>query len=491
MKRFPLFVLSTSLLTSAPLFPQEAIDDDVIARIRIEGFQHSRVMEMASEMTDLLGPRLTGSRDMRRAQQWAAEKMRSMGLDNVSIEPFAEHGSSWDNDYTSLHLIEPDYQPLIGYPYAFTPGTDGRLRAPVKAAVIRRRADFDRYRGQLSGYIVLSGPPAEIPPRFDPDAKRASDEELAAMNTATIAMPRGIGQDDMVWDERIMAFVPPEEPDRFEPLQATREEIDAFTLEVEAFYKAEGVALILDPAPGRDGTVFVAGRPGSRYDRSYASMVAALPRVALAAEHYNRIFRLVSNGHGATVEAQINNALGDGAKASNVFGDLRGGDLADQLVMAGGHFDSWHSSTGATDDAAGCAVVLEALRILQAVGVQPRRTIRAALWSWEEGGKVGSRAYFDTQFTPGSRAHGRISAYFGQDNGSGQYRGIYLGGNDRVRPIFQAWMQPFSDLGMTALTINNSYGTDHGGIQHGRYSRIPVHSGSNRLRHANPPFKHG
>ncbi len=457
-----LLLLSLTFLAGSP-GAEEIIDQDVIAKIREEGFQRSQVMDIAFEMTDVLGPRLTGSRDMRRAQEWATARMTSFGLTNVVTEPFGPTVASWDNDYTSIHLIEPDYQPLIGYPYAFTPGTNGKLRKEVKLAIIRRPGDFDQYRGKLAGAIVLSGPPVELPPRFEADASRFTDEELVNKAASTLASPFGVGQTGMVWDERLMSFIEAEDAERVDPLSPTREQMEAFTQEIEAFYKAEGVAVVVDPAPGRDGTVFVTGRPGSRFDRSYASAEEALPRIALAAEHYNRLYRLVKKGHPVRLEVEIVNALEDGAVAKNVLGEIRGTNLADEIVMVGGHFDSWHAGTGATDDAAGCVVVLEALRILKAIGVKPRRTIRAALWSWEEGGKTGSRSYVTEHFgsaTSATRAHGKLSVYFNQDNGTGQYRGVYLSGNEQARSIFSAWMQPFSDLKMTTLTSDSSFGVD-------------------------------
>lgn len=442
---------------------QEIVDQEVIGKIREEGFQRSQVMDIAFEMTDLMGPRVTGSRDMRKAQEWAMAKMSSLGLTNINVEPFGPTVASWDNDYTSLHLLEPDYQPLIGYPYAFTPGTAGKLRRDVKIAIIRRPGDFDQYRGKLDGAIVLSGPPLELPPRFEADAGRFTDEELAEQAGSTLASPFGIGQNELTWDDDVMSFTVPEDPERVELLAPTRDERDAFVREIEAFYKAEGVAAVLDRAPGRDGTVFVSGRPGSRYDRSYAGVENSLPRIALAAEHYNRLYRLAKKGHQVKVEVEVINAVADGSTGRNVFGEIEGTDLSDEIVMAGGHFDSWHSGTGATDDGAGTAVVIEALRILQAINIKPRRTIRAALWSWEEGGKTGSRAYVDEHYGSAespTRDHGRLSVYFNQDNGTGQFRGVYLSGNEQARSILSAWMQPFTDLKMTTLTSNSTFGVD-------------------------------
>jgi hypothetical protein len=436
-------------------------EDDVPARIREEGFQRSQVMDFAFTMTDVLGPRLTSSRGEKKAQEWAQSKMGEIGLSRVVREPFGTHEASWDNLYTSLHLLEPDYQPLIGYPYAFTPGTSGKLIAEAKIAVIRGREDFERFRGMLRGAVVLTAPPRSIPPRFESDAARFSSEELRALEESTIASRFGAGQDDYVWDERSMTFVLRDEPR--DALDPSREEIEDFRNEVQSFYKSEGAAAVLDPAPGRDGTVFVDGRPGSRYDRSLKGALEAPTRIALAVEHYNRIYRLVDRGIPVKLELEVRTQLdADDPQAYNVLGDLPGSDLANELVMVGGHFDSWHAGTGATDDAAGCAVALEAVRILKAIGVAPRRTIRVALWSWEEGGKQGSRRYVEEHFGPNVATSGKetLSVYFNVDNGTGQFRGIYLHGNERARDLFAGWMAPLRDLKMDSLTIDHTFGID-------------------------------
>jgi hypothetical protein len=460
-----LFCLLIAGVYSTSAFAQEAVHWDVVAKIREEGFQRSQVMDVVGYMTDVLGPRVTGSRRMKKAQQWAKSKMEEMGLENTVIEPFGAHGVSWDNEYVSLHMIEPDYQPLIGFPYAFTPGTSGTVRHNATIAVIRTREDFDKYRGKLRDTIVLSSPPRSLEPRFEPDAARLTAERLAHMEQATIASRYGIGQRDYEWNERQMSFAPPRDPEARSPLAPSPEELDQFVEEVPRYYKAEGVVAVLDPAAGRDGTVFVGGRPGSRYDRSYEGVVNALPRVALAAEHYNRIFRVLKRGIPVILELDVRNSLDQSDPvAHNVIGELPGTDLADQIVMVGGHFDSWHAGTGATDDAAGCAIALEAVRILKAIGAHPRRTIRVAFWSWEEGGKVGSRRYVEKHFgspeTDTTAAHENLSVYFNVDNGSGRFRGIYLQGNEHVRRIFTAWMQPFRDLEMNTLTSNNTFGVD-------------------------------
>jgi len=434
----------------------EPVDEDVIARIREEGFQRSQIMDLVGYMTDVLGPRLTASPNMRRAQQWAKAKLESMGLQNAVIEPFGEAGVSWANEYTSLHMLTPTYQPLIGYPYAFTSGTNGKLVGEAQIVSIASRADLDKYRGKLAGAIVLASPPRPTPLRFSPDAQRLTQDELERLAGATIGSPYGIDGQDYVWDEREKSFVPtPGSPSGGGALMAT---------EVLQFFKTEGVAVVLDAAPGGDGTVFVTGRPGSREDRSAAGVNTAPPMVALAAEHYNRIYRVVDRGLPARLEIEVRNTIdASNTTGHNVVADLPGTDLADQLVMAGGHFDSWHAGAGATDDAAGVAVAVEAVRILKAIGVRPRRTIRVAFWSYEEGGKVGSRAWVRAHVGDATRKgplYDTISGYFNTDNGAGRIRGVYLQGNERVRPIFSAWTRPLADLGATTLTINNEYGVD-------------------------------
>ena len=457
-----LAVVLVLLLASLADAQDEPLHREAIARIREEGFQRSQVMDIAGVITDVLGPRVTASARMRKAQAWAQGKMQEMGLVRTVLEPFAEHTASWDNLYTSLHLVEPDYQPLIGYPYAFTPGTDGRVVAEAMVAIVRSREDLDALRGKVRGKIVLTALPPELPPRFGPDAERFSDDALARMEASTIASRFGVGQDEFVWDERVMSFVKPEDPEARGLLEPTLEERERFAEEVQRFYASEGVAAVVDPAEGRDGTVFVGGRPGSRYDRSYEGAVAAPVRIALAAEHYNRIYRLLERGLPVKLEVEIRNALERGTEAYNVLGDLPGTDLANEIVMVGGHFDSWHAGTGATDDGAGCAVALEAVRILQAIGAKPRRTIRVALWSWEEGGKVGSRRYVQEHFRAGAvDPQGEmLSVYLNMDNGTGRFRGVYLQGNEAARDIFARWMTPFRDLGMETLTIDHTFGVD-------------------------------
>jgi hypothetical protein len=434
---------------------QEPVDRDVIAKIREEGFQRSQVMDLAGYMSDVLGPRLTGSPNLERAQRWAKGRMEQMGLANVVIEPVGEHGVSWANRYTSLHLLEPDYQPLIGYPLAFTPGTAGKVTGPAKIIRVGSPADLEKYRGTLKGAVALISPPYPIRPRFSGDAARYPSDSLAGLSRVTIAARFGIGQTTYAWDSTVHAYL---------PVGTDVSELGRGDQAMLAFLKQEGVAATIEAGPGGDGTVFVTGRPGNRQDRSLRAAQAVPPMIALAAEHYNRIYRILERGLPVTLELEVRNDLGAGSGTfANVIGEWRGTDLADQVVMVGGHYDSWASGTGATDNAAGSAVALEAIRILKAIGVTPRRTIRVALWSYEEGGVFGSRRYVERHF--GTREspkpeHAKLSGYFNMDEGTGRFRGIYLQGNERVRPIFEAWLAPFADLEATTISINNAFGTD-------------------------------
>ena len=416
---------------------------EMVARIRDEGFNRSQVMDYAWYLSDVIGPRLSGSDNLRASQEWARETMDAVGLTNTSIESFGERGVNWDVEYVSLHMMEPDYQPLIGYPQAFTAGTDGPLTGRVVLTDIRGRAHLATYRGRLRGAIVLSTPPRQYAPRFEPEAVRHDDESLEAF------VNDGIDRNVSARQTEEWALDPP-----------PRENLSAEDLEV--FYRAEGVAVVLEAAQGGDGTLFVTGR----HARSPQAIRSSLPTVSIAAEHYGRIYRLVEREVSVRLQVDIRVSIEERAQQEyNVLGEIAGTDLAHEVVMIGAHLDSWHTGTGATDNAAGVASVLEAMRILQAVGAMPRRTIRAALWSYEEGGLRGSRAYVARHF--GSLAdgvtpdHENFSVYFNLDNGTGQIRGVHQQSNRRVGPIFGEWMRPFHDLKIGTLSTYSNMGSDH------------------------------
>jgi hypothetical protein len=446
-----------SVLLPAPGAAQHQrwpVDLDMIAKIREEGLQRSELPNTFSYMTDVLGARLTNSEDMERSQRWVVGEMERMGLTNVQREPFMEYGVSWDNEYVSLHMLSPDYIPLVGYPIAHTPGTDGRQRLDAVIADVHTRQDMDRYRGRLRGMAVLSTPPAVIDrTRFERGTPRRTDEELRALEEDVIVPPPG---PDPYFSRLYPA--PPTNPDVL---------TDAEKL---AFYVEEGAAVVLESRSGWPGAVRGFARPGAKIDRwARDATLSSVPVIAINPEHYNRMYRILARDITVEVEVEVRNRHGsEVTEAHNVLGEIRGTDLADEVVMLGAHFDTWHASPNASDNTSGVAVMLEAMRILRAVGAAPRRTVRIALWSGEEQGLWGSRAYVREHFgDPNDPAVGkkdgydRFSVYFNQDYGPGAYRGIWLQGNEHVRAPFAAWMEPLRDMGMTTISPQGVGSTDH------------------------------
>jgi hypothetical protein len=412
----------------------EKPDLDVVYRIKEEGLQRSKVMEIASYLSDVYGPRLTGSPETAEAAEWTQTTMKSWGLSNVHTEkwPF---GRGWRNERFVAMALTPRAYPLIAYPKAWTPGTNGPVTGDAVVALINADKDFDTFRGQLRGKFVLSVPMREVPAHFEPAGRRFTETELADLSKQPPAAGRGRGNDAAA---------------------------EAFTRKKTQFWIDEGVAAVLDFSRGDDGTVFVQSG-GSRDPKE----PPAPPQVTLTIEHYGRIIRTLEKKTPVTLQMDISSRFYDAdATSFNIVGEIPGTDKADELVMLGAHFDSWHTGTGATDNAAGCAVMLEAMRILKATGVKLRRTVRIGLWTGEEQGLLGSKAYVNAHFgDPATMRllpeHAKLSGYFNVDNGTGIIRGVYLQGNEAMAPIFQAWMEPFRNMGMTTLAIRNTNGTDH------------------------------
>ncbi len=428
---------ATSLTAQWPA--TEKLDLDAIYRIKEEGFQRSKVMEIESYLTDVYGPRLTGSPNIREAADWAQKTMREWGLTNVHLETFP-FGRGWDNKRFVANAITPRAYPLTGFPKAWTPGTNGPVTGEAVMAVIRTDEDFGKYKATLRGKFVLATPMRAVEPSVQPLFHRYTADELTDMSK----QPR--------------AGVPPPPGNAPANIQAQAE----FNRRLNKFWVDEGVAAVLEPGRGDGGTLFVQSG-GSRT----ASDPPVAPQVVLAVEHYGRIARTLEKKIPVTLQMDIANVFLDAdLNAFNVVGELPGTDKADEVVMIGAHFDSWHSATGATDNAAGSAVMMEAMRILKTSGTRLRRTVRIALWGGEEQGLLGSRAYVKDHFgdpaTMQLKAeHAKLAAYFNVDNGTGTIRGVYQQGNEAVAPIFSAWMEPFKNLGMTTLTIRNTGGTDH------------------------------
>jgi hypothetical protein len=435
-------VAAATLSTPAIGIPQqqEPVDLEAIYTIKQEGFNNSQVMDVMSWLTDVHGSRLTGSPNIRAAAEWAADWLRQQGITDVTLEPWGPFGRGWSNDKFTAYVVEPNPYPLIGYPKAWTPGTNGVVRGEAVIADIQTEDDFEEWAGKLQGKFVLTSAPQEVTALWEPSAHRFTEDELAA--TAEQPVPTG-GRGGRGGRGNFAA---------------ARE----FAARRNQFFINEGVAALLDAGRGNGGTVFVSSG-GSRN----ADDPEVPAQVSLAAEHYGRIYRTLERGVPVVIEMDVENEFyDDNLDSFNLIAEIPGTDLADQVVMLGAHFDSWQAGTGATDNAAGSAVMMEAMRILEASGLPLRRTVRLGLWTGEEQGLLGSRAYVADHF--GDRntmqlmpAHAGFSAYYNVDNGTGAIRGVYLQGNEAIAPIFEAWMKPFENLGMTTLSIRNTGGTDH------------------------------
>jgi hypothetical protein len=428
---------------AATLTAGNGVDEDVVARIREEGLQRSKVMDTASYMTDVLGARLTLSEHMKRAQVWAKAEMDRLGLANTVIEPFMDYGVAWDNEYFSLHLLEPDYQPMVGFPLSHTPGTNGKLTLRAVIVDVQTKQDLEQYLGKLKGLAVLATPPFPIDTAaIAAGQPRRTDEELRKIEQTVVA------------PARVAPRVVPN-PDLLKPEDKV------------AFFKNQGVAVVLQCDGGFPGAVRGFARPGTKDDKwSREATLAAPPIVEVTPEHYNRMYRIARRGVPVSIEIEIRNRIGSVVeKANNVVGEIPGTDLKDEIVMIGAHLDTWHASPNASDDTSGVAVALEAARILKAVGARPRRTVRIALWGGEEQGLHGSREYVLKHFGDPKKGvtpeYEKFSAYFNQDYGAGQYRGIYLQGNERARALLTAWMKPFEDFGLTVVSNQSVGSTDH------------------------------
>jgi hypothetical protein len=469
-----LLLFAISALPLIGQLQQERVDLTAMAKIREEGLQRSQVMQTASYLTDVFGPRLTNSPNIRAAAQWTMKKMTEWGLTNVKLESWGPFGRGWSNERTYAGMVKPYPLPLIAYPRAWTPGTNGTVSGDVVLAVINTPEDLENCRGKLGGKFVMTTAASNLPAQFQPSGSRFTDEQLAQMANPP-QRGRG-GRGGQGGGARGDGAAPARLPGQlcggtFPPPQAPRgrgaqQQQQAFVNQRNRFYIEEGVlALVSTGQPARGaagGTVFVQGG-GNRGVKD--PPVPA--QVALAAEHYGILMRNVEKGLPVTLEMNIENKFhDDDLNSFNVVGEIPGTDKADEVVMVGAHFDSWHTGTGATDNAAGSAVMMEVMRILKTTGLPLRRTVRIALWTGEEQGLFGSQAYVRDHFANRDTMalkpdHAKMSVYFNVDNGTGQIRGVYIEGNESARPVFEAWMQPFRDFGMTTLSPRGTGGTDH------------------------------
>lgn len=457
---------------AAQMQQSDRVDPDALVRIKQEALGNSQVMKTLSFLTDVYGGRLTGSTNVQLAGNWTLDQLKQWGISNPHFETW-DFGRGWVNERFYANVISPVTYPLIAYPLAWTPGTKG----PVTADVIivpfpTSDAELDKLKGTLKGKIVMLDAPRDIPMSTDPLAHRYTDAELDEISQLDFPGRGGRGG--------APAFNPlsPEVQRIAAQMQADmRRKLNMLML-------SEGVTAVLQSGRGDGGTVFVqsaqsvepAPPPGGRGTPVYKrdNPPPALNQVALAAEHYNRIYRTIRDGVPVKMELNIQNKfLDNDGKSFDIVGEIPGTDpaLADQVVMIGGHFDSWHSGTGATDNGVGSAVMLEVMRVLKASGLKMRRTVRIGLWTGEEEGLLGSHAYVADHFgTYDPRTgekhfkdpeHSKFDVYFNIDNGSGKLRGVYLQGNMAASSIFRTWMQPFESMGMTTISPNNTGGTDH------------------------------
>ena len=530
-RQFAALVLLFTLVVPYAAFaqqPQQLAEDPMIAKIKDEGMNHSQVMQTLSYLTDVIGPRLTASPGAKRANEWTRDTLSKWGLQNAHLEPWGPFGRGWTLKRFSAQVTSPQDIPLIAYPKAWSPSVkvmpEMAMAAPKKGAMppappvsntvtadvvfldAKNEADLDKYKGQLKGKIVLISQPVEVKAMFEAPGRRMDEARLLAMANALPPAAgggfgggggggRGAGGQQMTPQERAQ-----------QQFQQT-----VFNAKRWNMLLDEGAAVVVDASPrGSGGTIFVQSAAVvppitksmddlrtlprmSAYDpKSEAKMI---PQITVADEHYNRMIRMIQQGEKLKMTVDLAVEYRDADNMGyNTIAEIPGTDLKDEIVMLGGHMDSWHSGTGATDNGAGVAVAMEAVRILQTLGVKPRRTIRVGLWTGEEEGLLGSQAYVKAHFgnleggpqfgggggfgaggnanaTPAKLTtlpeYEKFSGYFNLDNGTGRIRGIYLQGNEAVRPIFRQWLSDFRDIpnqyqwNAQTITISNTGGTDH------------------------------
>ena len=420
--------LLLSTIVAAPLIAQdEAVDLAAVGKIRDEAFNRSQVMTLMSYLTDVHGPRLTGSPVTRRAADYTMSQLKGWGMSNVHLETFP-FGRGWTNDKFYAQVTAPVPFAVIGYPQAWTPGTNGLVKGEIVYVRIDSEADFAKYRGQLTGKVVMFAPMRPVDPRYTPLATRRSYEDLARMAAAPMPTPAATGPRQS--GPRTAA-----DSNAQRQLQAQQ----AVAVRRASFVADEKVAAILEPGRGDGGTVFTPNGASRDPQRP-----ATTPVITVAIEHYGRILRTLEKNIPVSIELDVKNTFYDADLNSfNIIAEIPGSDpkLKDEVVMLGAHFDSWHAGTGATDNAAGSAVMLEAVRILKATGLKPKRTVRIGLWTGEEQGIIGSRAFVRDHFGVRDTLKAdaaKFSVYFNLDNGTGAIRGVYEQGNAAAAPIFNA-----------------------------------------------------
>ena len=457
MRRAVLVMLLAASAAPFVVAQGDRLDFAMLGRIRDEGLNRSQVMDHVSWLSDVYGPRLTGSPGIQQASEWTMKAFREWGLANVHQERWS-FGKGWSLVRFTAHLVEPQIQPLIGFPQEWSSGTRGPVTADVVRVQIANDGDLEKYRGTLAGKIVLAQPARKVRMLEGPVILRMTDQDIKESETTPVPAAAGTGRGN----------------------QAA-----AFRQKVADFYVREGVVAIFDrggdsdmAAGGSDlswhqqhpdgGTIFPSGS-SARDDKAGKSV----PVIALAVEHYNRMIRVLDKGVPVKVELKVETKFYDEHTPNgfNTIAEIPGSDLASEVVLLGAHFDSHPYATGATDNATGSGAMMEAMQILKTVGAKPRRTIRIGLWGGEEQGLLGSQAYVrehlaDVETMALKPEHAKLAAYFNSDNGTGRVRGIWLQSNMAVQPIFEAWMAPLHDLGVTTIGPRSVVSTDHVSFDH-------------------------
>lgn len=456
--------LLTTIVTLLTFYPSvttaqtaEEVDLDMVTRIRLEGFYRSQVMETLQHLTDVIGSRLTGSPGMDAANAWTRDKLSEWGLSDARLEGFY-FGKGWSFDRVSVHMEAPRQETLIAYPRAWTPATNGLVRGQVQRITLEDEEDLEEHRGKLAGKILLMESPRELTEVTTPMLQRHDDDTL----------------------DNLINFPIPDEAEPPEP--GARAKTFHFRETLNAYLQEEGVVATLYISSRDYGIVRLGA--GAAHD---AGAHPGVPSLQMASEHYNMLARLVEDEHTVEVSLEVVAQFHeDDLNAYNTIAEIPGtGRNADEIVLVGAHMDSWHAGTGATDNAGSVAAIMEAVRILKAIGAEPDRTIRIVLWSGEEQGLLGSRAYVEehiaTRPAPTDeaqlalpprvrdntwpiqplRGHEQHVAYLNMDNGSGKIRGVYAQENSAAVPIFEAWLKPFNDLGADTVTMRNTGSTDH------------------------------
>ena len=453
-KRILAVLLTVGLLS--PLSAQSRLDPDINTKIRTEANTNSQIMRTLHFLADVYGPRVTGTPSLRKAGEWAIETMKSWGFTNGHLEPWEFGRPGWTNDRFSAHILSPVKDQLTAEVLAWTPGTNGTVTGrafaldwPQNPTADQLTAYLDSVKSEIRGRIVLAGRAVAAPVNLNPPAKRRDDERVRTQYSPNPSAAQAGGGRGGAGRGNAPAPNPP-------PLTAAQ-----VGTRVDEFLVANGALVRLNDARREHGQI-------TAFNNRTYDVTKAVPTVVLRNEDYGRIWRILADGTPVELEFNIVNSLyPEGRTAYNVISEIAGTDRSDEVVLLGGHLDSWHSATGATDNAVGCAVMMEAARILKAIGVQPRRTIRVALWSGEEQGLLGSQAYVKEHYGPVENPkseHSKVVAYLNLDTGTGRVRGATVFGPAAAAAVIREALVPFADLGVAGARSSSSRstgGTDH------------------------------